>query len=78
MLYTVVAFDEVGEQDLVTDNRTSETHTIQLWNSFGVIRSIQTNQKRYHLDLSNTPPGFYYVYVIKNEKIYRKSLIINR
>lgn len=87
--YVVIAFDGIEEQNSTmsvkktTGNKNSNTdtetglYTIQLWNSFGLVKTVQTDQGRYHLDLSGIPSGFYYVHVIKDEKVYRKPLKIN-
>ena len=49
---------------------------IQLWNSFGLIKTLQTDQKKYQLDLSGLSPGFYYVLVIRDGKTYRRQLMV--
>ena len=49
---------------------------IQLWNSFGLIKTLQTDQKKSQLDLSGLAPGFYYVLVIREGKTYRRQLMV--
>ena len=49
---------------------------IQLWNSFGLIKTRQTDQTQYQLDLTGVPPGFYYLHVIKDGQTYRRQLIV--
>jgi hypothetical protein len=50
--------------------------TIQLWNSFGMVKSVNTDQPEYQLDLTGVPPGFYYVHVIKEGETYRRQLVV--
>ena len=54
----------------------NKTYEIQLWNSFGLIKIVRTDMKKYQLDLNGIPAGFYYVLVVKDGKTYRKQLII--
>ncbi len=53
-----------------------QTCQIQLWNSLGLIKQVQTDQTEYQLDLSGLSPGFYYVHMIKDGETYRKQLIV--
>ena len=55
---------------------TSNKYNIQLWNSFGLVKQVTTDQNNYQLDLHGIPKGFYYVHVIKDGKTHRKQLII--
>ena len=57
-------------------NPKSDYWQIQLWNSFGLIKTVQTDQKKYQLDLSGLSPGFYYVLVIREGKTYRRQLMV--
>ncbi|MDD2283887.1 MAG: S8 family serine peptidase [Paludibacter sp.] len=54
----------------------SDNYEIQLWNPFGLVKQVTTDQPKYQLSLSGVPAGFYYVHVIKNNLTYRKQLII--
>lgn len=54
----------------------SPTYQIQLWSSLGLVKSVQTDQVNYQLDLSGVAPGFYYVHVIKDGKTYRQQLVV--
>lgn len=54
----------------------SQSYTIQLWSSLGIVKTVQTNQPEYQLDLSGVAPGFYYVHVIKDGQTYRKQLVV--
>jgi len=54
----------------------NKTYEIQLWNSFGLIKIVRTDMKKYQLDLNGITAGFYYVLVVKDGKTYRKQLII--
>ena len=55
---------------------TSINYTIQLWNSFGLVKQVEANQKNYQLELYGVPPGFYYVHVIKDGQTYRSQLVV--
>ena len=57
-------------------NPKSDNWQIQLWNSFGLIKTVQTDQKKYQLDLSGLSPGFYYVLVIRDGQTYRRQLMV--
>lgn len=63
-----------GPQTL--NNAQTQNYQIQLWNSFGLVRQVQTNQQSYQLDLTGIPAGFYYVHVIKDGKTHRRQLIV--
>lgn len=54
----------------------SVSYQIQLWNSFGLVKSVTTDQSEYQLDLSDVAPGFYYVHVIKDGQTYRQQLVV--
>lgn len=54
----------------------SDSYEIQLWNPFGLVKQVTTDQPKYQLSLSGVPAGFYYVHVIKDKMTYRKQLII--
>ena len=56
----------------------SETgsYQIQLWSPLGLVKTVQTDQPEYQLDLTGVPPGFYYVHVIKNGQTYRQQLVV--
>lgn len=78
--YTSVSVAEdasVSENTLsVSAASNSEKITIQLWNSYGLVKTVQTDQKEYKLNLNGVPAGFYYVHVIKKGKTYRKQLMV--
>lgn len=78
--FTVVDFTEelTSEFGTITTESTAdaEEYEIQLYSSYGLVKSIQTNQKNYQLSLSGIPAGFYYIHVLKNGKTYRKQLIV--
>ena len=60
-----------------TDTKTgSINYTIQLWNSSGLLKQVETDQPSYQLDLTGVPPGFYYVHVIKDGQTYRRQLVV--
>ena len=60
-----------------TDTKTgSINYTIQLWNSSGLLKQVETDQTSYQLDLTGVPPGFYYVHVIKDGQTYRRQLVV--
>ncbi len=60
-----------------TDTKTgSINYTIQLWNSSGLVKQVETDQPSYQLDLTGVPPGFYYVHVIKDGQTYRRQLVV--
>ncbi len=59
-----------------SNTRTTEKYKIQLWNSLGLVKEIETDQKEYRLSVQGLPKGFYYVHIIKNNKVTRKRLII--
>ncbi len=54
----------------------SPTYRIQLWNSFGLVKTVQTDRSSYQLDLTGVPAGFYYVHVIKDGQTYRQQLVV--
>ena len=57
-------------------NPKSGNWQIQLWNSSGLVKQVETNQTSYRLDLTGVPPGFYYVHVIKDGQTYRRQLVV--
>ena len=60
-----------------TDTKTASiNYTIQLWNSSGLVKQVETDQPSYQLDLTGVPPGFYYVHVIKDGQTYRRQLVV--
>ena len=60
-----------------TDTKTgSINYTIQLWNSSGLLKQVETDQTSYQLDLTGVPPGFYYVHVIKDGQTHRRQLVV--
>ena len=60
-----------------TDTKTgSINYTIQLWNSSGLLKQVETDQPSYQLDLTGVPPGFYYVHVIKDGQTYRRQVVV--
>ena len=67
----------VSKNDVVRGASTaSYSLTIQLWNSFGMVKSVNTDQPEYQLDLTGVPPGFYYVHVIKGGQTHRRQLVV--
>ena len=71
--------EEEGQTEKTTSAvsfKSSPHYQIQLWNSSGLIKTIQTDQPRYQLDLTGVPPGFYYVHVIKDGQTYRRQLVV--
>lgn len=59
-----------------TSNSETQSYSIQLWSSLGLIKQITTDLEKYQMDLSGIPAGFYYVHVIKDGQTYRKQLIV--
>ena len=71
--------EEEGQTEKTTSAvsfKSSPHYQIQLWNSSGLIKTIQTDQPSYQLDLTGVPPGFYYVHVIKDGQTYRRQLVV--
>jgi len=56
----------------------SSTYEVQLWNSFGVIKTIRANGSSVQIPLNGLSKGFYYIHLIKNGKRYKKQFIINK
>lgn len=71
-------FKLLDSDNLILESVSSLTssYEIQLWNSSGLVKTIQTDQKKYQLDLSGLSPGFYYVLVIREGKTYRRQLMV--
>ena len=71
-------FKLLDSDNLILESVSSLTssYEIQLWNSFGLIKQVTTDQKSYQLDLTGVPPGFYYVHVIKDGQTYRRQLVV--
>ena len=76
----VVAFKEDESEAILSKETEVPTKTapyhIQLWLSLGLIKTIQTDQPEYQLDLTGVPPGFYYVHVIKDGQTHRRQLVV--
>ena len=69
--------NEITTKTIQTINNTQTgNYQIQLWNSFGMVKQVTTDQKNYQLDLHGIPKGFYYIHVIKDGKTHRKQLIV--
>lgn len=70
--------DTEGIQSYSALNRNTLTasYTIQLWNSYSLVKSVQTDLDEYKMDLHGIPAGFYYVLVIKDGQTYRKQLMV--
>ena len=54
----------------------SSLYLIQLWNSYHLIKQVNTNRKQYQLDITGLPAGSYYVIIVKDGYKSRKQLII--
>ena len=54
----------------------SSSYLIQLWNSYSLIKQVNTNRKQYQLDITGLPAGSYYVIIVKDGYKSRKQLII--
>ena len=70
------SFVSVSLKDSEMQINKSSTHTIQLWSSLGLVKTVQTDEPEYQLDLSGVAPGFYYVHVIKDGQAYRQQLVV--
>ncbi|MCB5280211.1 MAG: T9SS type A sorting domain-containing protein, partial [Candidatus Cloacimonetes bacterium] len=68
--------EQKSKTTMVTATSSDDSYEIQLWNSFGLVKQVTTDQPKYQLSLSGIPAGFYYVNVIKDKIAYRKQLII--
>jgi len=68
--------EQKSKTTMVTATSSDDSYEIQLWNPFGLVKQVTTDQSNYQLSLSGIPAGFYYVHVIKNKMTYRKQLII--
>ena len=75
---TISFADNIGENETLgtTFSQSSFTYAIQLWSSLGLVKTVQTDQPEYQLDLTGVAPGFYYVHVIKDGHTYRQQLVV--
>ena len=71
-------FKLLDSDNLILESVSSLTssYEIQLWNSSGLVKQVETDQPSYQLDLTGVPPGFYYVHVIKDGQTYRRQLVV--
>lgn len=80
--YVNVTIEDISDQEMMKNqaiikmDEMISSITIQLWNSFGLLKQVQTDQSNYQLDLTGVAPGFYYVHVIKDGQTYRKQLVV--
>lgn len=59
----------------LTTKETAEIE-IQLWNSYGRLKTFKTKSSEYQVPLLGLPSGIYYVIVIKGKNVYKEQLII--
>jgi len=71
-------FKLLDSDNLILESVSSLTssYEIQLWNSSGLVKQVETDQPSYQLNLTGVPPGFYYVHVIKDGQTYRRQLVV--
>ncbi len=77
--YVTVSMEDMHDiqsYSVAERSNSSSSYTIQLWSSFGLLKSVQTDLEAYQLDLHGVPAGFYYVLVIKDGQTFRKQLIV--
>jgi Zn-dependent metalloprotease len=74
-IVTIALTEGVNKTSSQTTGK-SASYTIQLWNSFGLVKSTETDLTEYQLSLHGIPAGFYYVNVIKDGHVYRKQLTV--
>lgn len=61
-------------------NSVAETNVyeIQLWNMTNLIRTFKSKESITRIQLNGLPNGIYFIHVIKDGKIYKQKLIINK